>query len=841
MKIAHAKLVKGIFGKGLLIGAIGLILFGPLTAAADPLSSSEQKAVNEYPNWVADNCSTGTDDGTTTTVTAGSGAPDGAEFPNLDPTAMANSINAFIKKENANSKMKGLGETIVADGKNSNVNPFLIVAIAREESSMSDPGDYNVSHGSNSFGRMAASGQPSFSGAGPNAGTSWYKWSSVQASVDYTASENQGVSGGGDIGSYLKNEYGDSIASSDLVSLFLKYAPPSGNDTASYIANVKAWVNDMVQGAQGGDAGAPTTGPVYTPDSTTDTDTSSGSSSGCCSSSGSGGTTSISGETTDPPKAVQQVVWNTLTGGGLDATHAAAVMGNIANEGAWDPENSSENPSAPPRSEDPTVTGSGYGYGLIGWTPGQSLLDEMKEAGITGKPYTAETQAAVILANIQGKTPSFYPKSLGQQFLNTKTLIAATDFYEGPGGFENPKYPEESRQARRDSAQQFLSEFGGTTGTAPVSGGGSSTTCCDTGTGSSAPGATASGGDNETTVWNYLVGTMKLSAIQAAGIMGNMTQESGFSPTATNPSSGAYGIAQWFGSRETGLESFASSKGKDKSDINVQLQYLEKELESSYKSSVLEPIKKATSLEDVVSIWLKYYEVPCLPSDTACINDEMHNRMPFAHDVLQKYGDGTVDTGTASTGCSDGSGGSGTAGANGWDLNGPNAMVYYAQCDPKWADHPYGAGKDSICHSGCGITSSAMVVATLADKNQTPLTLADKYGGTYHTNGTSYGLYPVLAHDFGLKEKEIGLDFSQAAATVKAGGLVILSVNPGHFTSEGHVMVIRAVTDDGKFLLADPYNKENKAMGRGDTNNTPYTADYLKGAGAAADMFAFTK
>ncbi len=272
------------------------------------------------------------------------------------------------------------------------------------------------------------------------------------------------------------------------------------------------------------------------------------------------------------------------------------------------------------------------------------------------------------------------------------------------------------------------------------------------------------------------------------------------------------------------------------------VQYLQSELEGSYKSSVLDPIKKTNNLEDIVNIWLMHYEIPCKSSDTACIQTEMDNRMPFAKDVLQKYGDGTVDTTTPSSCSGTGTGTSGTAGANGWDLTGANAMVYYGQCDSKWGAQPYGnPGQTSICKAGCGITSSAMVVATLADKSQTPLTLAKKYGPKYHGDGTSFSLYPVLAQDFGLKEKEIGLDFSQAAATVKAGGLVIIAVNPGHFTSEGHVMVIRAVTDDGKFLLADPYNKENKAMGRGDTNNTPYTAEYLEGEGAAQDMFAFTK
>jgi hypothetical protein len=376
--------------------------------------------------------------------------------------------------------------------------------------------------------------------------------------------------------------------------------------------------------------------------------------------------TPITGETTGPAKAVQQVVWNTLVGGGIDPIHAAAVMGNIANEGVWDPESIENVAGLPPRSKNPADAGS-YGYGLIGWTPGasktinSSLTYQMKELGLDSEPpYTAETQSAVILAQIRGKT-SAYPASKGRDFLNTKTVEQATIFYEGDtsgSGFENPADPAASQAARIASAKQLLREFGGTT---PSSTGGgaiaSSGVCCPPG-GSATPGSPTSASDNEATVWNFLVTQMKLSSDQAAGIMGNMEQESGFNPTIVNSSSGAYGIIQWLGTRLSGLESFAQSQGKDKSDINVQLQFMQKELEGSYKSSVLDPIQKSSSLEDVVKIWLIYYEAPCLASDTSCVNNEMSVRVPNAKDILQKYGNGAapvsgqsscgaVDTGSA--------------------------------------------------------------------------------------------------------------------------------------------------------------------------------------------------
>ena len=186
-------------------------------------------------------------------VTPGDGAPDGMTFPNLDPGAMANAINKWIAKVNPDSKLGGLGKVIVASGKNKDVNPFLVVSIAREESGLSDPTDYNVKNGNNSFGRTASDRQPHFQGA-----RTWYKWSSVKASVDYTASENRGAIGGGDMPSYMVQVYGDAIKNNNLEAIMQVYAPPSENKTAQYVADVKGWMKEMAELSKGGGSSADT-------------------------------------------------------------------------------------------------------------------------------------------------------------------------------------------------------------------------------------------------------------------------------------------------------------------------------------------------------------------------------------------------------------------------------------------------------------------------------------------------------------------------------------------------------------------------------------------------------
>lgn len=66
-----------------------------------------------------------------------------------------------------------------------------------------------------------------------------------------------------------------------------------------------------------------------------------------------------------------------------------------------------------------------------------------------------------------------------------------------------------------------------------------------------------------------------------AGVMGNIQQESNFSTTAKNSSSGAYGLFQWTGSRKKGLENYAKSNGGSADDINTQLNYFWNELETT--------------------------------------------------------------------------------------------------------------------------------------------------------------------------------------------------------------------------------------------------------------------
>lgn len=171
-------------------------------------------------------------------------------------------------------------------------------------------------------------------------------------------------------------------------------------------------------------------------------------------------------------------------------------------------------------------------------------------------------------------------------------------------------------------------------------------TCCAAG-----PGSQVAGNNNEEKVWNYLVGVMGLSAVQAAGVMGNIQQESGFSTTIVNPKSGAYGLIQWLGGRKTGLQNFARSQGKDVGDLGMQLDFMKQELEGSYyKGRVLDPIKATNDLREATRIWLEKFEIPCT-AGAGCV-PELNKRTPYAQNWLTQFGSntgGAVTNGQAPT------------------------------------------------------------------------------------------------------------------------------------------------------------------------------------------------
>jgi len=113
---------------------------------------------------------------------------------------------------------------------------------------------------------------------------------------------------------------------------------------------------------------------------------------------------------------------------------------------------------------------------------------------------------------------------------------------------------------------------------------------------------TLTGANNAEKIMNFLL-SQGFSVAQASGILGNLSVESGFSPTALNPTSGAYGIFQWLGGRLTNLKSYG---GAIYTTLEIQLQFLMHELATT--ESVSMGIKKISSAGDAAAFWDDKFE-----------------------------------------------------------------------------------------------------------------------------------------------------------------------------------------------------------------------------------------
>ena len=146
---------------------------------------------------------------------------------------------------------------------------------------------------------------------------------------------------------------------------------------------------------------------------------------------------------------------------------------------------------------------------------------------------------------------------------------------------------------------------------------------------------------NEKRIWDFLMERIG-NAFGVAGLMGNLYAESALNPknlqntyekklgmtdesytAAVDDGSysnfvkdaAGYGLAQWtYWSRKQNLLNFAKEKGASIGDLDMQLEFLMKEL-SGY-SSVLRTLKAAANVQEASDVVLTKYEKPANQSDS---------------------------------------------------------------------------------------------------------------------------------------------------------------------------------------------------------------------------------
>ncbi len=148
--------------------------------------------------------------------------------------------------------------------------------------------------------------------------------------------------------------------------------------------------------------------------------------------------------------------------------------------------------------------------------------------------------------------------------------------------------------------------------------------------------------------------------------------------------------------------------------------------------------------------------------------------------------------------------------------NGIHDIIYYSQADNRWRDKIYGED-NTIGIYGCGPTTLAMLVSSLTSTKTTPDQMAAwaydngyfcKNSGSYHT------IIPGGGDQFGLSVTSIS-DHSpeNIINELSSGKVVVVLMKKGHFTSEGHFVILRGITKNSEILIADSKSLENSCKG----------------------------
>jgi hypothetical protein len=147
---------------------------------------------------------------------------------------------------------------------------------------------------------------------------------------------------------------------------------------------------------------------------------------------------------------------------------------------------------------------------------------------------------------------------------------------------------------------------------------------------------------NDKTAFDYFLGK-GLAPFQAAGIVGNLDQESNMDPGAVQPGGPGRGIAQWsVGGRwdsdaNDNAKAYAAAHGKTVTSLSLQLDFIWYEL-TTFPNYGLAALKKSTDVTQATIAFENDFE--------GCGNCLESKRIAYAKAALAAYGADTVDAGS---------------------------------------------------------------------------------------------------------------------------------------------------------------------------------------------------
>lgn len=103
--------------------------------------------------------------------------------------------------------------------------------------------------------------------------------------------------------------------------------------------------------------------------------------------------------------------------------------------------------------------------------------------------------------------------------------------------------------------------------------------------------------------------SMGFTASAAAGVVGNLVQESGLRTDAIGDNGTSGGLAQWHNERLDALKRFAAARGKEWTDLDTQIEFLAEEMRTSYADTYAK-MQSAELPEIAGKIMTDEYEIP---------------------------------------------------------------------------------------------------------------------------------------------------------------------------------------------------------------------------------------
>lgn len=134
----------------------------------------------------------------------------------------------------------------------------------------------------------------------------------------------------------------------------------------------------------------------------------------------------------------------------------------------------------------------------------------------------------------------------------------------------------------------------------------------------------------------YLTEKYGLPPVAAAGVVGNLYQESGFRPNAVGDNGTAFGMGQWRGDRQQALAAFAQSQGKPPTDPQVQLDFVAHEGKNGDMGAqrAWAMLQTAKTPQDATTAMMHYFRPAGYTPNNPMGGHGFNNRVQYAQALM---------------------------------------------------------------------------------------------------------------------------------------------------------------------------------------------------------------